>query len=228
MSRLAIIPARGGSKRIPHKNILPFLGQPMISYAIRAALDSGMFDRVMVSTDDEQIARIAVEYGASIPFMRSERTADDYATTVDVLREVLECYVARGECFTQACCIYATSPLLRVERLAEAFERLSGECLDSIFTVAQYSYPPQRALVVRDGRVKMMHEEFAAARSQDLEPIYHDAGQFYAFDVERFMSTGRLWTENSAAIVLPEIEVQDIDNQSDWQLAELKYKLLNG
>lgn len=228
MSRLAIIPARGGSKRIPHKNILPFLGRPMISYAIRAALDSGLFDEVMVSTDDEQIARIAVEYGASVPFMRSEQTSNDYATTADVLREVLGCYTARGEHFTQACCIYATSPLLRVERLAEAFERLEAEARDSVFAVVQYSYPPQRALVLRDGRVEMMHEEFAAARSQDLEPIYHDAGQFYAFDVERFMSTGRLWAENSAAIVLPEVEMQDIDTQADWQLAELKCKLLNG
>lgn len=227
MSSIAIIPARGGSKRIPRKNVLPFLGRPMISYAIRAALDSGLFDEVMVSTDDEQIARIAVEYGASVPFMRSARTSDDYATTADVLREVLECYAASGEYFTQACCIYATSPLLRVERLVEAFDRLAAEGCDSVFAVVQYSYPPQRALVVRDGRVEMMHEQYAAARSQDLEPIYHDAGQFYAFDVERFMSTGRLWTGNSAAIVLPEVEVQDIDTQEDWQLAELKYKLLN-
>lgn len=225
MKRLAIIPARGGSKRIERKNIRPFLGRPIIAYAIEAALGSGLFDTVMVSTDDEQIAHIARQYGAEVPFMRSAATADDHATTGAVLREVLERYDQK---FDAACCVYPTAVLLGQEPLKEAYQKMEREGLDSVFAMVRYSYPPQRALVERQGKVVMQYPEYVASRSQDLEPIYHDAGQFYWFGVEQFLKTGQLWGANSSAVVLSELEVQDIDTLEDWAMAEIKYTKLYG
>lgn len=225
MKRLCIIPARGGSKRIERKNIKPFLGRPILAYAIEAALGSGLFDTVMVSTDDQEIAAVAKQYGAQVPFLRSAATADDYATTADVLREVLERYDQR---FEVACCIYPTAVLLSNEKLVEAYRKMEGEGWDSVFAMVRYSYPPQRALVERQGKVVMQYPEYALSRSQDLEPIYHDAGQFYWFGVPQFLETGTTWGPNTSAIVLSELEVQDIDTLEDWAMAELKYQLING
>lgn len=225
MKRLAIIPARGGSKRIPRKNIKEFLGKPIIAYSIEIALASSMFDEVMVSTDDQEIAEVAVKYGAKVPFMRSSETANDFATTADVLKEVLMCYKERGEEFDEACCIYATSPLMRIERLQEACKKMIDGKYDSVFAMVQYSYPPQRSLVERDGKVVMQYLEHKTSRSQDLEPIYHDAGQFYLFNVEQFLKTDAIWGDNTGAVVLSELEVQDLDTLTDWTLAELKYQL---
>lgn len=228
MKRLAIIPARGGSKRIPGKNIKPFLGRPIIAYSIQAAIESGLFHEVMVSTDCPEIASIAKEYGARVPFMRSEKTADDFATTADVLREVIESYAALGETFDVACCIYATSPLISTERLLEGVDKMERGGFDSVFAMVRYSYPPQRALVERGGKVVMQNEQYALSRSQDLEPIYHDAGQFYFFGVDKFMATNKIWGDNTSAVILPDSEVQDIDTTEDWTLAELKYQMLYG
>lgn len=227
MKSIAIIPARGGSKRIPRKNINNFLGKPIIAYSIETAINSGLFDEVMVSTDDEEIAAIAREYGAKVPFMRSEGTSDDYATTAAVLEEVLTIYKADGKSFQYGCCIYPTAPLLQVSTLLQGFELLKEQHFDSVFPVLQYSYPIWRSLKLEDGKAKLNWPEHLNSRSQDLPAAYHDAGQFYWFSTEKFMMQKALFTENSGAVTLDELDVQDIDNLTDWKLAELKYKLIH-
>lgn len=225
MKNLCIIPARGGSKRIPRKNIKDFLGMPIIAYSIKAAMESGVFDEVMVSTDDDEIAAISRQYGANIPFMRSAETSNDYATTADVINEVLDRYSVMGKEYDTVTCVYSTAPFVTGKRIAEAMKKLCGD-IDSIFTMVQYSYPPQRALHEVDGMVTMLYPEFKLSRSQDLEPIYHDAGQFYVSTVKSFKKANGFWGENTAGIILSELEVQDLDTPTDWALAEMKYKLL--
>jgi N-acylneuraminate cytidylyltransferase len=227
MKSLAIITARGGSKRIPRKNIKEFCSKPIIAYSIKAAIDSGVFDEVMISTEDEEIARISERYGAKIPFFRSEKTASDYATTTDVLMEVLDEYEKRGMHFDMACCIYPTAPFITSERLKEAVETLRKSDADTLIPVVGFSYPPQRALVIEDGRLVFKYPEYLVARSQDLEKHYHDAGQFYVFKTKAFKETGNLMKGNIIPMVLDEMEVQDIDTQQDWELAQVKYKLLH-
>ena len=222
---IAIITARGGSKRIPRKNIKPFCGRPIIEYSIKAAIDSGIFDEVMVSTEDEEIAEIALQAGAKVPFLRSDQNANDYATTGDVLREVLENYRERGQNFDYACCIYPTAPFVTAEKLVNAFQKLVQEQRDSVMPVTAFSFPPLRGMVFQDDCLKYKWKEYAMTRSQDLEEIYHDCGQFYFFDVDRFLESGRLVTENTGGIIVSELEVQDIDNDTDWKIAEMKYRL---
>jgi N-acylneuraminate cytidylyltransferase len=227
MSRIAIIPARGGSKRLPHKNIRPFLGEPVIARSIRTALDSGLFDAVMVSTDDPEIARVALDRGADVPFPRSAATADDHATLAQVIREVLENYDARGVRFDTFCCILATAPLLRGERLREGLRLLEAGDFDSVVPVVRFSYPIQRSLQMDgSGRVGLVYPEFADTRSQDLPARYHDSGQFYWMRTRAFREQGTLFAARTGAVVLPETEVQDIDTEEDWALAELKYSRL--
>ncbi len=226
MSKIAIITARGGSKRIPGKNIKDFLGRPILTYSIEAALKSGVFDEVMVSTDDEEIARIARQAGAKVPFMRSEETSNDFATTNDVLFEVFDEYEKRGQVFDIACCIYPTAPFVTAEKLKEAVEKLESSGADTLIPVVQFSYPPQRALIVREGKLVFEYPEYLDARSQDLEPHYHDVGQFYVFRIERFKKNKRLMVGDVLPLVVSEMEVQDIDNQTDWEIAEMKYKLM--
>ena len=227
MKSLCIIPARGGSKRIPRKNIKPFMGKPIIAYSIEAALASGLFDEVMVSTDDEEMARVARQYGAKVPFMRSSETANDYATTVDVLTEVIRTYEQRGCSFDTICCLYATAPFVTAERLREASAQLS-DTIDACFTMVEYSYPIQRSLRVnKEGLVEMTYPEHLKSRSQDLEIIYHDAGQFYFVKTDALLTEKTVWCKRTAPLVLPELEVQDLDTETDWQLAEMKYKLLH-
>ena len=226
MKTLCVIPARGGSKRIPRKNIKDFLGKPIIAYSIEAALKSGLFDEVMVSTDEEEIAVIARQYGASVPFMRSAATANDFATTADVLMEVLDQYRAIGQEFDALCCLYATAPFVTVERLQEAIQLIHGT-IDSAFTVVEYSYPIQRSLVCDGGRISMEHPEYKNSRSQDLQKHYHDAGQFYFSTVSNIVTNRNLWGENTAPLILSELEVQDLDTPTDWKLAEMKYRLLH-
>jgi len=221
---VAIITARGGSKRIPRKNIRSFAGQPIIAYSISAALESGCFDSVMVSTDDNEIAEIASSYGAEIPFFRSPETSDDFATTAEVLFEVLEQYRQIGEMFTHACCIYPTAPFVSPAKLKKGFLLLIEKNADSVFPVVQFSYPIQRALKIINNRLVMFQPEHLNSRSQDLEPAFHDAGQFYWLKVQRFMQQKKLFTGNSLPLVMPATEVQDIDNEEDWQLAEIKYE----
>lgn len=224
MKTICIIPARGGSKRIPRKNIKDFLGKPIIAYSIEAALNSRLFDEVMVSTDDEEIAAIAKQYGASVPFMRSDATANDVASTKDVLREVLREYQKQGKEFDVLCCLYATAPFVTVENIRKAYEKL-GESYDSAFTVVRYSYPIQRALRITDGCIGLRESQYADVRSQDLEPMYHDAGQFY-FSKVKDIDTFELWTKHTYGLELSELIVQDLDTETDWILAEIKYGLM--
>lgn len=228
MSNLAIITARGGSKRIPHKNIRNFIGKPVIAYAIDAAIKSRVFDTVMVSTDDMGIADIAKRYGAEVPFMRSEQTADDYATTTDVLREVLDTYANRGEQFDTTCCIYPTAPLLTGERIREAMQLLEEDAdADLVLPVVRFSYPPQRAFTMEEDLLTLAYPEYRDARSQDLAPFYHDAGQFYLFRTKSFLESGQLLGGRMRAMELTETEVQDIDTETDWAMAELKYQWIH-
>lgn len=221
---IAIIPARGGSKRIPRKNIRPFLGKPIMAYAIEAALKSHLFTEVMVSTEDEEIAALARQYGASVPFYRSAGNANDVATTVDVLLEVLEQYMAEGRSFTYACCIYPTAPFVTAELLREGHRLLLAQPYDSVFPILRHSSPIQRALQLEDGKVSMIWPENMTARSQDLRPTYYDAGQFYWFNIAAIQHHKRLWTDNSGGIVVDEMQAHDIDTLADWQMAELKYR----
>lgn len=226
MKKIAIITARGGSKRIPRKNIKDFCGKPILAYSIEAAVSSGLFDTVMVSTEDEEIAEVAKRYGAEVPFYRSEKTAGDFATTNDVLLEVLEEYKKQGQEFELACCIYPTAPFVSAEKLKKAMGKLENSDADTLIPVVPFSYPPQRAMVVREGRLVFFQPEYMDSRSQDLEPHYHDVGQFYAFRTEAFERNRKLMLGNILPFVISELEVQDIDNESDWKIAEMKYKLM--
>ena len=225
MSNLAIITARGGSKRIPKKNIKEFCGKPIIAYSIKAALDSGAFDEVMVSTDSEEIKAVAEKYGATVPFMRSDAASNDFATTADVLEEVLQKYQSQGKRFDSFACIYPTAPFVTAPRLAEAVQLLNDA--DAVISVVRFSFPPQRAFVVRNGNVAFQYPEYERTRSQDLEPIYHDCGQFYMCKTEMFLEKHSLILPRTKAYELPDEEVQDIDTMSDWEIAEAKYKVLH-
>lgn len=228
MKTLAIIPARGGSKRIPRKNIKEFLGKPIIAYSIEVALTSGLFDEVMVSTDDEEIAAIAKQYGAKVPFMRSHENADDFATLADVLIEVLRQYQVTRKSFENICCILPTAPLTTASQIRNAFKKLTDENLDSVLPVVEFSYPILRALELdTNNKLKMIWPKYLNSRSQDLKPAYHDSGSFYWVKSNSLIEQETLFCNNGSAIVLPETEIQDIDNETDWKLAELKYKLLN-
>lgn len=227
MANLCIIPARGGSKRIPRKNIKDFLGKPIIAYSIETALQSGLFEEVMVSTDDEEIAEVAKRYGAKVPFFRSEENSGDHATTVGVLLEVLREYQTLGLSFEYACCIYATAPLIRQHNLTEGYRKLVIESRCSVFPVVKFSYPIWRGLkIVESGKTEMIWPEHISSRSQDLEEVYHDAGQWYWFEVGHLVKNKAMFSENSASTILSALEVQDIDNDTDWQMAELKHELL--
>lgn len=223
--KLAIITARGGSKRIPRKNIKEFCGKPILCYSIEAAFASQAFDEVMVSTDDAEIAEIARSAGASIPFFRSAEMSGDYASTDDVIMEVLKEYEKRGLFFEAFCCIYPTAPFLTGKRLKDAMDLL--ETADSVMPVVPFSYPPQRGLIVNDkGFVERQFPEYATARSQDLQKIYHDCGQFYACRTAPFMKAGTTDVEKLVPLVLSEMEVQDIDTPEDWEIAEIKFRRL--
>lgn len=223
---LAIITARGGSKRIPRKNIKLFSGRPIIEYSITAALESNIFDEVMVSTDDVEIADIARACGASVPFLRSNRTSDDFSTTADVLVEVLSEYRAHGRFFKNACCIYPTAPFVTAEKIRSSFSLLGGCDVDTVVPVTSFGYPTQRALQIEGGFLAMIYPQHMNSRSQDLSPTYHDAGQFYWIKVEKFLKTRRLFSEHSTPFVISELEVQDIDTEQDWLLAEMKFNLI--
>lgn len=224
MSAICIIPARGGSKRIPRKNVRDFLGKPILAYSIEAALGSGLFDEVMVSTDDGEIAGIARSSGASVPFMRSADTAGDMSTTADVLLEVLGRYAESGRSFDVVCCVYATAPFVTPGRIREAFGLL-GEGIASVVSATPFSFPPQRGLALGgDGSVRWWMPEYANERSQDLLTIYHDAGQLYLVRARDLARERSLICSPCAMLELPESEVQDIDNESDWAIAEMKYE----
>lgn len=226
MNAIAIITARGGSKRIPRKNIKEFLGKPIICYSIEAALASGIFDEVMVSTDDEEIAAIAKEAGASIPFMRSAANADDYATTDDVLMEVLDEYEKQGKTFTYMACIYPTAPFVTAKKLQDALQLLKDNHASGVMPVVRFSFPPQRGMAIREGKLDYCYPENALKRSQDLEPMYHDCGQFYFYNTDKFRACRGNLPDGYVPMEVPELEVQDIDNMVDWKLAELKFEMM--
>ncbi len=226
MSTIAIITARSKSKRIPHKNIKPFCGKPIMVYSIEAALSSNVFDEVMVSTDSEQYAEIAKNAGAKVPFLRSPDNSSDHATTADVLIEVIKEYEKIGRHFDEVCCIYPTAPFISAEKLSDAFDEMKRSKADSLVTVVKFGFPPQRGFVIRDNHVSYLHPEFEKTRSQDLEPIYHDCGQFYIIKTEALLQYHSLVLPNTVPYILPEEEVQDIDTLSDWEIAEAKFKAL--
>ena len=227
MRAVAIITARGGSKRIPRKNIKEFCGKPIIEYSIDAALKSGIFEEVMVSTDDAEIARIAEAAGAKVPFFRSDENSNDFATTAEVVNEVLQDYMARGEFFDLACCIYPTAPFVTAEAIKTAMETLAREQADVCIPVVKFSFPPQRCVVVNEGRLVPKWPECMKMRSQDLEPYYHDCGQFYCLDVKAFLDQKAIWMKDIVPFIQDESTVQDIDTLEDWKIAEMKYKIMH-
>lgn len=224
---LAIITARGGSKRIPRKNIRSFLGQPIIKYSIEAALKSGGFDEVMVSTDDKEIMEISKKFGAVVPFYRSKKSSDDHATTAEVIEEVLMEYKKLGKEFEYFCCIYPTAPFITSEKLEQAMKILSKNDVDSVFSVVKFGYPIQRGLRIENGLIKMIWPENLTKRSQDMESSYHDAGQFYFMKTQSFLEQKKMFTEKSIPLIIDEMEAQDIDNEEDWAMAEIKYKIIH-
>ncbi|MEN8912614.1 MAG: pseudaminic acid cytidylyltransferase [Polaribacter sp.] len=228
MGNICIIPARGGSKRIPRKNIKPFLGKPIIAYSIQAALDSELFDEVMVSTDDAEIAEIAKQYGAKVPFMRSSKNSDDFATTFDVIEEVIQNYKRElNKEFENLCCLYSCAPFVTSKTLSQAYIKLIENNFDTVFPIIAFSFPIQRALGENEGKVRMIQEENLTVRSQDLEERFHDAGQFYWGKTNKLLLNKKLLTSNTGGIKISELEAQDIDTETDWKLAEIKYQLIN-
>lgn len=221
MKNLAIIPARGGSKRIPRKNIKDFMGKPIIAYSIEVALKSDLFEEVMVSTDDEEIAEVAIKYGAKVPFIRSKEMSNDYATLADVIDEVKKDYLKKEIIFDYICCILPTSPLINSEMLNKCFDLLIEEDADSVRPIVRFGYPIQRSFKVdSNGKVSMFYPEHANSRSQDLEPAFHDAGMFYWMKADIGLKGN-----NRYGFEISEMECHDIDNESDWDMAEIKYKL---
>ncbi|MHC8949274.1 pseudaminic acid cytidylyltransferase [Sphingobacterium hungaricum] len=225
-NNLCIIPARGGSKRIPRKNIKSFLGNPIISYSIRAAINSNLFSEVMVSTDDSEIANIAKTCGASIPFIRSQNNSDDFATTLSVLKEVVLEYEKIDVFFDNVCCVYPTAPFVSALSLKESFDEFTDKDFDSLFSIQKYSFPIQRSLNFREKKVNFNWPEFTNTRSQDLEESYHDAGQFYWLK-RSSINNSTLITENSGGYLVSELQSQDIDTELDWKLAEMKFSLMH-
>ena len=225
---IAIIPARGGSKRIPNKNIKNFCGKPIISYSIQAAIKTVLFDKIVVSTDSHEIAEIAVKYGAEVPFIRPKELADDFVGTDEVIIHALNWLIKHGENVRYVCCIYATAPFIKPEYIKKGYESLIKEKATSAVSVTTYSYPIYRSLILDErGRLRMQWPEYIKTRSQDLPVVYHDAGQFYWADVKKYLSEKKLYSNDAIPVIIPRYLVQDIDTEEDWQRAELMYKALN-
>jgi N-acylneuraminate cytidylyltransferase len=227
MKVIAIIPARGGSKRIPRKNIKKFLGRPIIEYSIDVAIRSGIFDEIMVSTDDMEIATVAKKSGAKVPFYRSDKNSSDTAMTVAVLEEVLQEYKNIGREFDFVCCIYPTAPFITQSRLRDAYSKILKTKADAVLPIMKFSYPIQRALKNESGYVKMFWPANYNSRSQDLEPAYQDCGQFYFLRTKTLLEQKVLYPKLTVPIIVSESEAQDIDNEGDWKIAEIKYRILH-
>lgn len=224
---IAIIPARGGSKRIPRKNIRNFCGKPMIAWSVEAALASGCFDRVIVSTDDDEIAQVAIECGAEVPFLRPAEFSDDYSGTLPVIAHAVNWLKAEG-CHPKAvCCLYATAPFVSPMDLKAGLEALNEKKADYAFSVTSYAFPIQRALrMTEEDRVEMFQPEHFSTRSQDLEEAWHDAGQFYWGRVESWLAQKAIFSHDSVPVRLPRHRVQDIDTLEDWLRAEWLFKAM--
>lgn len=223
--RLGLIPARGGSKRIPRKNIRPFFGRPIIAHSIEAALAARTIDRVIVSTDDEEIAAVARAAGADVPFMRTPELSDDHATTLAVIADAIERVEAEGVAVDAVCCLYATAPFVTAHDLDTAFDLLDGGNISYVFAATEYAYPIQRALRLRNGRPEMFNPELASTRSQDLEPAYHDAGQFYWCRPDPVRANRPVLGPDAALYRVERARVVDIDTPEDWKMAEELYRL---
>jgi N-acylneuraminate cytidylyltransferase len=226
--KIAVIPARGGSKRIPRKNIRMFCGKPIIAYSISAAQQTGLFDQVVVSTDDEEIATVAREFGATTPFIRPKEIADDFTGTNAVVKHAVAWFNAQSNDVTHACCLYATAPLVQANFIMEGYEALSRSDAAFAFSVTSYAFPIQRAVrITPDGRVDAIYPEHRMTRSQDLEHAYHDAGQFYWGTARAFLEDLPVFAPHSIGVILPRQLVQDIDTPEDWDRAELMYQVIN-
>lgn len=219
--RLAVIPARGGSKRIPKKNIKPFFGKPMIAWSIEAALKSQCFDRVIVSTDDAEISEVAIQHGAEVPFIRPPELSDDFTGTLPVIRHAVEWVSGNGAAVEFACCIYATAPFIQTGDLQRGWSLIRDSDHDYAFSATSYAFPIQRAFRLDgNGRIAMFNPELFAARSQDLEDAYHDAGQFYWGKADAWLNESTIFGPQSVPVMLPRHRVQDVDTQEDWTRAE--------
>lgn len=227
MSLIAIITARGGSKRIPKKNIKEFYGKPMLAYAIEAAKGAGIFDEIMVSTDSEEIADVARKYGATVPFMRSESTANDFATTFDVLEEVINEYKKQGKSFDELCCIYPCVPFLTSKTLEESYKLMRQTNANALQPVCKYPAPVEWAMKIENGFLIPNDKAALNIRSQDLTPKYFDVGMFYFCKTEVMLKERTVVPINTSGYVIDEAECQDIDTPNDWKMAEMKYKLLH-
>ena len=224
---IAIIPARGGSKRISNKNIKLFAGQPIISYSIKAAQETKLFERIIVSTDSEEIAEVAKSYGAEVPFMRPTELADDFTGTVPVLLHALDWLNEHGSVADYFCCIYATAPFVQPKHIIEGFNLLKKRNAATAFSVTTFPYPIFRALKTgEDGCIEMFWPEHENSRSNDLPEAYHDAGQFYWGNTKRFLTEKKLFSSDSVPVILPRYLVQDIDTPEDWKTAEKMFSVL--
>jgi len=224
---IAIIPARGGSKRIPRKNIKHFHGKPMIAYSIEAAQQSGCFDKILISTDDQEIADIALQYGAEVPFLRPADISDDFATTMDVMQHAINWCLGEGWHVDKLCCIYATAPFILPEYIQQGLQLLKDEEVEYVFSATTFPFAIQRAITLNaDARVNMIYPEHLNTRSQDLQETYHDAGQFYWGNGSAFLMGKAIFADHSKAVLLPRKRVQDIDTPEDWEFAESLFKVL--
>lgn len=224
---IAIIPARGGSKRIPGKNIKEFAGKPIIAYSIECALKTGLFDDVIVSTDDKKIAEISKKYGARVPFLRSKKTANDRASLESAMLETISRLEKQGKQYDYLCCVLPTAPFIESKKIIEGFDKISEGDFDAVFSIAKFDYPIQRALVKnKHGIVSMLYSDNMDKRSQDLDTVYHDAGQFYWLKTDNFLKEKQLFAKKSYGLELSSLQVQDIDTVEDWETAEIKYKTL--
>ena len=227
MSVVAVIPARGGSKRIPHKNIKPFCGKPMIAYSIEAAKNAGIFNRIIVSTDSKEIASIAKDFGAEIPFMRPVELADDFAGTDPVILHALKWLMEDGEKIDYICCIYATAPFVKAEYIIKGYNILRDKNAASCFSVTTYPFPIFRSLKINNqNRLEMFWPEYKERRSQDLPEAYHDAGQFYWADARNYLKEKQFYSKDAVPVILPRYLVQDIDTPEDWETAEKMFSAL--
>lgn len=220
----ALIPARGGSKRIPDKNIKDFLGKPLIAYSIQVAQESGLFDEIIVSTDSQKIAKIALEYGAKVPFLRPKALSDDFTPTLEVINHAISALsLKKGD---KLCCIYPTAPLLQKQTISQAFELLDKDC-SYVFCACGFDFTPFRSFSYIDNKVQMLYPEHQNTRSQDLPTLYHDAGMLYLGYVRSFKDNTPIFSPHSIPIILSNLQTQDIDTLEDFELAKLKYRVLN-
>ncbi len=224
--KIAMITARGGSKRIPRKNIKEFCGKPILAYSIEAVLESGVFDEVMISTEDDEIAEIAQKYGAKFPFRRSDEMAGDHAMTIDVMLEVVNKYKKLGKNPDSVCCVYPTAPFVTAEKFRNANDLFEKTDCDAVIPIVKFSFPPQRCFVIDGDYMKFKWKKYELSRSQDLEPFYHDAGQFYFIKTETMITEHTLVPKKTSPLIMDEMEVQDIDNMEDWNIAEIKYQAM--